>query len=123
VLGVLGGGRLGGQQRHGGVTQTEQGGEFTGLAGRDLMLNELAVDDHAEPAAVRGPDVAVLVIGRGISSEHAVDGGGSGAGTEQRPRRVAACGAGQLGVQAGAQLERDVQVAGGLDVQLGPELA
>ena len=28
VLGVLGGGRLGGQQRHGGVTQPEQGGEF-----------------------------------------------------------------------------------------------
>ncbi len=123
VLGVLGRCRLGGQQRDGGVTQPEQGGEFAGLAGRDLVLDDLAVDDDAEPAAVGHVDVAVLVLGRGVGPQHPVDGRGGGAGAEQRPGRVVAAGAGQLGVQAGAQLERDVDVAAGLDLQLGAELA
>ena len=123
MLGVLGRCCLGGQQRHGGVTQPEQGGEFPCLAGRHLMLHELAVDDDAEPAAVGHGDVAVLMLDRRVGPQHPVDGRCGDAGAEQGPGRVVAGGAGQLGVQAGAQLERDVDVAAGLDLQLGPELA
>ena len=123
MRGILDRSGLGGQQRHSAVTQPEQGGEFAGLAGRDPMFNELAVDDDAEPAVVGHLDVAVLVLGRGVGPQHPVGGRCGGAGAEHGPGRLVAGGVGQFGVQAGAQLERDVDVAGGLDLQLRAELA